>query len=168
MPDMTTAIHMTGELEPRSAWPAPGDRCPIARTFDKVGTKSALVILREAFYGATRYEEFVERTGLSEPAVAARLRELADEGLLEKFPYQEAGQRSRSAYRLTEKGSDLLPVLVAMMRWGDRWLFPDGWRLDLTHSDCGSPVHTELRCEAGHEVTADDLDLATRPRRARA
>ena len=71
------AIHMTGQLEPRSSWPAPGDRCPIARTFDAVGTRSALVILREAFYGATRYEEFVERTGLSEPAVAARLRELA-------------------------------------------------------------------------------------------
>jgi DNA-binding HxlR family transcriptional regulator len=169
MTDMiAAAIHMTGKLEPRSSWPAPGDRCPIARTFETVGTKSALVILREAFYGAARYEEFVERTGLSEPAVAARLRELADEGLLEKYPYQEPGQRARSAYRLTEKGGDLLPVLVAMMRWGDRWLFPSGARLELTHTDCGSPVHAELRCEAGHEVAGDALDLASRPRRARA
>ena len=98
----------------------------MARTFETSGPRSAYVIMREAFYGATRFEEFVERTGISEPVVAARLRELTDEGLLEKVPYQEPGQRTRSAYRLTEKGSDLLPVLVAMMRWGDRWLFPDG------------------------------------------
>ena len=159
------AIHMTGKLDPRASWPAPGDNCPIARTFDAIGTRSAFVILREAFYGATRYEEFVERTGLSEPAVAARLRELSDEGLLEKFPYQEPGQRARSAYRLTEKGGELLPVLVAMMRWGDRWLFPNGARVEVTHTDCGSPVHAVLRCEHGHEVAPDELDLSRPPRR---
>jgi DNA-binding HxlR family transcriptional regulator len=162
----TAAIHMTGKLDPRESWPAPGDHCPIARTFGTIGTKSALVILREAFYGATRYEEFVERTGLSEPAVAARLRELSDEGLLEKFPYRDPGQRARSAYRLTEKGGELLPVLVAMMRWGDRWLFPHGARVEVTHSDCGSPVHAALRCEDGHDVALDELDLAPAPRRA--
>ncbi|HWE59243.1 MAG TPA: helix-turn-helix domain-containing protein [Solirubrobacteraceae bacterium] len=162
---MTTAIHMTGKLEPRSAWPAPGENCPIARTFETVGTRSALVILREAFYGATRYEEFVERTGLSEPAVATRLRELSDEGLLEKVPYREPGQRVRSGYRLTEKGGELLPVLVAMMRWGDRWLFPDGARVDLTHTGCGSRVDAVLQCEEGHEVRLDELDLSQAPRR---
>jgi DNA-binding HxlR family transcriptional regulator len=162
---MTAAIHMTGKLEPRSAWPAPGDNCPIARTFETVGTRSALVILREAFYGATRYEEFVERTGLSEPAVAARLRELSDEGLLEKVPYREPGQRARGGYRLTEKGGELLPVLVAMMRWGDRWLFPDGARVELTHTGCGGPVHAVLQCEDGHAVGLDELDLSQAPRR---
>jgi DNA-binding HxlR family transcriptional regulator len=157
---------MTGELSPRASWPAPGDNCPIARTFETVGTKSALVILREAFYGATRFEEFVERTGMSEPVVASRLRELSEEGLLDKVPYQEPGQRTRNGYHLTEKGSDLLPVLVAMMRWGDRWLFPNGARVGLTHSGCGSPVHAELRCEAGHAVEPDELDLVRPPRRA--
>lgn len=159
------AIHMTGELEPRSSWPAPGDNCPIARTFDAIGTKSAFVILREAFYGATRFEEFVERTGLSEPAVAARLRELSDERLLERFPYQEPGQRARSAYRLTEKGSELLPLLVAMMRWGDRWLFPNGARVELTHSGCDGRVDAVLRCESGHDVGSDELDLSRPPLR---
>lgn len=161
----TASIHMTGKLEPRSDWPAPGDQCPIARSFDAIGTKSAFVILREAFYGASRYEEFVQRTGLSEPAVAARLRELSAEGLLEKFPYQEPGQRARSGYRLSEKGGELLPVLVAMMRWGDRWLFPDGARVEVTHSGCGSPVHAVLQCEHGHPVAPDELDLSQRPRR---
>ena len=159
------AIHMTGKLEPRSSWPAPGDSCPIARTFETIGTKSALVILREAFYGATRFEEFVDRTGLSEPAVAARLRELTDEGLLERRPYRDPGQRARSGYELTEKGGDLLPVLVAMMRWGDRWLFTGGARVEVTHTDCGSPVHAALQCDQGHTVALDELDLSHRAAR---
>jgi DNA-binding HxlR family transcriptional regulator len=157
---------MTGVLDPRSSW-GPASTCQIAKTFETIGTKSAYVIMREAFYGATRFEEFVERTDMSEPVVSARLRELTDEGLLEKVPYQEPGQRTRNAYQLTEKGSDLLPVLVAMMRWGDRWLFPEGGRVDLTHTGCGSPVHAELRCEAGHEVAPDQLDLSVRTRRPR-
>lgn len=156
----TAEIHMTGRLAPRSAWPAPGEHCPIARTFEAVGTKSAFVILREAFYGATRFEEFVERTGMSEPVVAARLRELSADGMLEKVPYREPGQRTRNGYRLTEKGSDLLPVLVAMMRWGDRWLFENGARVEVTHSGCGSAVHAVLRCEAGHMVSPGELDLS--------
>jgi len=159
----TAEIHMTGELAPRSDWGAP-QHCPIVRTLETVGTKSAYVLLREAFYGATRFEEFVERTDTSEPVVAARLRELTADGLLEKFPYQEPGQRTRSGYRLTEKGSDLLPVLVAMMRWGDRWLFPDGGRVELAHTGCGSPVHAVLQCEAGHDVAPDAIDLAVKPR----
>jgi DNA-binding HxlR family transcriptional regulator len=157
------AIHMIGELAPRSDWGAP-QHCPIVRTLETVGTKSAYVLLREAFYGATRFEEFVERTDTSEPVVAARLRELTADGLLEKFPYQEPGQRTRSGYRLTEKGSDLLPVLVAMMRWGDRWLFPEGGRVELEHTGCGSPVYAVLQCEAGHDVTRDAIDLAVKPR----
>jgi DNA-binding HxlR family transcriptional regulator len=161
---MPATLHMTGKLDPRASWPAPGDRCPIARALDEVGTRSAFVILREAFYGAHRYEEFVERTDLSEPVVAARLRDLVAHGLLEKFPYKEPGQRTRSGYNLTEKGADLLPVLVAMMRWGDRWLFADGARVEVTHTDCGSPVHAVLSCEAGHEVAPGQLDLSPRAR----
>lgn len=156
---MTAEVHMAGRLAPRSAWGVP-EACPIASTFEAIGTKSAYVILREAFYGATRYEEFVERTGMSEPVVAARLRDLTAEDVLEKFAYQEAGQRTRSGYRLTQKGSELLPVLVAMTTWGNRWLFPDGARVQLTHDGCGSPVHAALRCEAGHEVAADAVDLS--------
>ena len=155
---MTPEIHMNGKLAPRSSWGAP-EACPIARTFETVGTRSAYVILREAFYGATRFEEFVERTEISEPVVAGRLRELTAAGLLEKFPYREPGQRGRSGYRLTEMGSEMLPVLVAMMRWGNRWLFPEGRRVDLTHSGCGSPVEAVLRCEQGHEVAPDEIDL---------
>jgi DNA-binding HxlR family transcriptional regulator len=156
----TTTIQMTGALEPRDGWTA--DRCPMAHALGVVRNRSAFLLLREAFYGATRFEEFAERSGLSEPVTAARLRELTAEGLLEREPYQEPGQRTRQLYRLTEKGSDLLPVLVALMQWGDKWVLPGGARVEIRHRDCGAPVRAELRCEHDHAVGRDELDLARR------
>lgn len=155
-------IHMTGPLAPRSGWTA-ADACPIARTFEVLSTKTAYLMLRESFYGATRFEEFVARTGVSEPVAAARLKELVDAGLLEKVPYREPGQRTRNGYRLTEKGIDFQPVLVAMMQWGDRWLFPHGARVQLTHSGCGEPVHAQLRCDGGHAIGIGEVDLTFKP-----
>ncbi len=155
---MNSTIQMTGRLEPRADWTADG--CPMAGTLDVVRTRSAFLVLREAFYGATRFEEFAERTGLSEPVTSARLRELTAEEILQRQPYQEPGQRTRHAYRLTEKGADLLPVLVALMQWGDRWGIPGGARVELRHRGCGRPVSAELRCDHDHPVSGDELDLA--------
>jgi DNA-binding HxlR family transcriptional regulator len=153
------AIQMTGRLEPRGSWGAP-QACPIARTFEALGSKSAYVILREAFYGASRFEEFVKRTGVSEPVAAARLKDLTEEGILTKVPYREPGQRTRHEYHLTEKGSDLLPVVVAMARWGSRWQFPDGGApVQMRHRDCGERIGAVLRCDAGHDVTVADIQL---------
>jgi DNA-binding HxlR family transcriptional regulator len=140
----------------------------MARALEVVSSRSALLILREAFYGTTRFDEFAERVGISEPVAATRLRELVDEGLLQREPYREPGQRTRMAYQLTEKGAELLPVLVSLMQWGDRWLAPDGPPVMLRHRDCGETVRAELRCGAGHQVCADDLELATGPGRAAA
>src|SRR5260221_10689275 len=117
---MPETIEMVGELDPRSGWEA--ERCTVARALSVISTRSAFLILREAFYGTTRFDDFAERVGISEPVAAARLRELVDEGLLEREPYREPGQRTREHYRLTAKGTDLLPALVALMQWGDRWL----------------------------------------------
>jgi DNA-binding HxlR family transcriptional regulator len=161
---MSTTIQMSEQLGPRAGW-GPAPECPMASMFEVLGTKTSYLIMREAFYGAARFEEFVERTGISEPVAALRLRELTAAGVLQKVPYQEPGQRTRSAYELTEKGADLLPVLVAMMRWGDRWLFPNGARVELTHGDCGAQVRAELHCDAGHTVRADELELELNPRR---
>jgi DNA-binding HxlR family transcriptional regulator len=155
-----STIQMTGALEPREGWTA--DRCPMAHALDVLRNRSSFLVLREAFYGATRFEEFVDRTGLSEPVAAARLRELTDEGLLEREPYQEPGQRTRRLYRLTEKGSDLLPVVVALMQWGDKWVLPGGARVEIRHQDCGAPVRAELRCGHDHAVGHDELELARR------
>jgi len=122
-----------------------------------------MLILREAFYGTERFDDFAERVGISEPVAATRLRELVDEGLLVREPYREPGQRTRMAYRLTEKGAELLPVLAALMQWGDRWLQPDGAPVQLRHADCGKVVQAELRCAAGHPAPLAELDLTVGP-----
>src|ERR1700733_7524366 len=120
----TSAVRLTGALDPREGWTA--GRCTIAKALEVVSTRSALLILREAFYGTTRFDDFAERVGISEPVAAARLRELVDQGLLEREDYREPGQRTRQQYRLPEKGADLFPVLVALMEGGDRWLAERG------------------------------------------
>ena len=156
----TSAVRLTGALDPREGWKA--ERCTIAKALEVVSTRSALLILREAFYGTTRFDDFAERVGISEPVAAARLRELVDQGLLEREDYREPGQRTRQQYRLTEKGADLFPVLVALMQWGDRWLDDRGGPIELLHRDCGEPIRLELRCAAGHEVDTGEIDVARR------
>jgi DNA-binding MarR family transcriptional regulator len=82
-----------------------------------------------------------------------RLVRLVDEGLLRKVPYQEDGQRRRYEYRLTEKGLDLYPVLVALMEWGDRHAVGSpGPQVLLRHRDCGEPVRLQMSCQAGHTL----------------
>jgi DNA-binding HxlR family transcriptional regulator len=151
-------VQLTGRLQPRENWSA--DRCSIRRALEVAGNTSALLILREAFYGTSRFDDFAERTGISEPAAAARLRDLVEHGLLERAPYREPGQRSRMGYRLTLMGAELFPVLAALMQWGDRWLAPADPPVVLRHHGCGEPVRAELRCAAGHEPAVEELDLA--------
>jgi DNA-binding HxlR family transcriptional regulator len=162
MPSSAT-VRLTGVLDPREGWKA--ERCTIAQALDVLSTRSALLILREAFYGTTRFDEFAERVGISEPVTAARLRDLVDQGLLEREDYREPGQRTRQQYRLTPKGAELFPVLVALMQWGDRWLDDDrGGPIELLHRGCGETVGVEVRCAAGHQVETGEIDVARRRR----
>lgn len=154
----SSTVHLAGPLEPRDGWSA--EACTIAAALDVLGARSAFLILREAFYGATRFDEFVRRVGISEPAAAARLRELTEAGLLAREDYRDPGQRTRRGYRLTERGADLFPVLVALMRWGDRWTTETGdGRVGFHHRDCGARVGVEVHCAEGHEVGPDDVEL---------
>jgi DNA-binding HxlR family transcriptional regulator len=163
-PSPAHTVHLTGALDPRAGWQA--SACSLARALDVVSSKSALLILREAFYGTSRFDDFAHRAGISEPVAAARLRELVDAGLLTREPYREPGSRTRMAYRLTAKGAELLPVLVAFMHWGDKWLQPAGPPVLLRHAGCGEVVEAELRCAAGHVTEPGDIDLTVGPGRA--
>ena len=127
------------------------DNCSIGRTLSVIGEKWTLLVLREVFQGLLRFEDMRVRTGIPRQVLSERLTRLVDEGLLRKVPYREPGQRERSEYRLTEKGLDLYPTLVALLAWGDKYLAgPEGPSLELVHRDCGSPVHLDLQCAAGH------------------
>lgn len=155
--------RLTGVLAPRERWQA--NACSLAKAIDVVSTRSAFLLIREAFYGTTRFDDFAARAGISEPVCAARLRELVGAGLLTREEYREPGQRARRAYRLTDKGAGLFPALAALMEWGDRWLTEDGGPVEFRHRDCGEPVEVELRCAAGHRTEPGDLDLV-RPDRS--
>lgn len=157
---------LVGKLADRDAWRA--DRCSIDRALQVVGTRSAMLILREAAYGATKFDEFARRVGITEAATAARLRQLTDLGVLRREPYREPGQRTRYEYHLTDMGLDLMPALLALMQWGDRHLSdPSGPPLDLRHAECGAGVEVDVVCTAGHEVPLSELTIRAASRRRR-
>jgi DNA-binding HxlR family transcriptional regulator len=148
------AISLAGRLATRSDV-ALGDACPLDRTLQLIGNRTALLLLREVFYGTSRFDSLVKRVGVTEAVAAQRLRELVEVGVLAKEPYQEPGQRTRNAYVLTERGHDLLPAVMALLQWGAA--HTDGSAPRVTHDGCGSPVRVELRCDAGHVVAEEEV-----------
>jgi DNA-binding HxlR family transcriptional regulator len=127
--------------------------CAIGAAVGIIGERSTFLVLREAFNGVRRFADMQRRTGMPRQVLSDRLARLVTEGLLRKVPYRENGQRSRDEYRLTDKGLDLYPVLVALMEWGDRYeVGSPGPQVVLRHRDCGEPLRLQLACDAGHVV----------------
>jgi len=129
--------------------------CSVARTLDLVGEKWALLAVREVFLGDRRFDEMVKRTGAPRDTLAARLRTLVAAGILERRRYCE--HPARFEYHLTSAGRDLYPVIVTLMRWGDRYLAgQDGPPLILQHR-CGHQLAAQVVCEAcGEPLEARD------------
>jgi DNA-binding HxlR family transcriptional regulator len=129
--------------------------CTIGAALAIVGEKWTFLVLREAFNGVRRFDDIRSRISAPRQILSDRLARLVAEGLLRKVPYREPGQRSRSEYRLTEKGLALFPLVVALLEWGNRYAAsPEGPLVDLTHRDCGAPVRLELRCADEHLVAS--------------
>jgi DNA-binding HxlR family transcriptional regulator len=128
-------------------------RCSIAGALSVVGEKWSLLVLREAFLGVRRFADFHRTLGAPRAVLTDRLGTLVEQGLLTRVPYQAEGERQRHEYRLTAKGRDLYPTLIALMAWGDTYLADEGRApLVLQHRECGAPVRVELVCAAGHRV----------------
>jgi DNA-binding HxlR family transcriptional regulator len=142
-------------------------RCSVAGTLSVVGEKWSLLLLREAFFGVRRFADFQRLLGAPKAVLTDRLATLVEQGILKRVPYQAEGERQRHEYRLTTKGIDLYPTLVALMTWGDKYLADDVAPLELRHRDCGEPVHLALVCDAGHEL-AGARDVRPVPRTAAA
>jgi DNA-binding HxlR family transcriptional regulator len=119
--------------------------CSIAKTLDVVGEWWSLLIVRDAFRGTTRFDDFQESLGLARSVLTARLRKLTDQGILERRAYCE--HPPRYEYRLTDKGKALFPVITALMRWGDDWeAGPAGPPMQLVHDTCGQVTVPVLSC----------------------
>ncbi len=137
--------------------------CSIARALGEVGDRWTLLVLREAFLRTRRFADFVERTGAARNLVADRLQKLVDAGILERRLYQQRPERHE--YRLTEKGRDLYPVMMSLLRWGDRWLDDGrGKPIEHVHRPCAHVMHAEMVCSAcGEPLHPRDVDVRLGP-----
>ena len=154
--------------------------CSVAQCLEVVGEWWSLLIVRDAFLGVRRFDDFQARLDISRNVLNQRLSHLVDHGVLERVPYQD--NPPRSEYRLTDKGRDLWHVVTAMRQWGDRWSAADGPPLRIRHNSCGRLVKAVEVCshcgepldarsvtaEAGPGAREGDFDrtrLAEIPRR---
>src|SRR4051794_19483216 len=115
-----------------------GQHCAVAGALELIGERWTLLIVRDAFLGIRRFDDFQRNLGVARNVLQTRLERLVEAGILRRERYQE--RPDRFEYRLTSKGVDLWPVLVALMKWGDRHLFPEGSPVVLRHKGCGGEV----------------------------
>ncbi|WUO42647.1 helix-turn-helix transcriptional regulator [Streptomyces sp. NBC_00285] len=138
--------------------------CSIARTLEIVGEKWTILILREVWYGSSRFSDFERVLGCPRNLLAARLRMLVEEGILATETYREPGSRSRPMYVITSKGMDLVPAVMGLLQWGDRYRAdPEGPAVLVRHRGCGAHVDVRTRCEQGHPVQAKDIESVPGP-----
>ncbi|MFH9860298.1 winged helix-turn-helix transcriptional regulator [Streptomyces sp. NPDC017202] len=158
-----TVFTRTGEFADRDAFTVAG-WCAMERSLEVIGTRSAMMLVREAFYGGRRFDDLVRRTGLAETVAAKRLRQLVADGLMERSPYREPGARTRYEYVLTDRGRALFPLFVSLMRWGRTTEEGVHGGVELAHAGCGAPLVPAVRCEAGHDVPIGETEARLAPR----
>jgi DNA-binding HxlR family transcriptional regulator len=134
-----------------------GQNCSIARTLELVGERWTILVLRDVFLGLHRFDQLQNNLGVARNVLTARLDRLVGEGILEKVPYQE--RPLRHEYRLTSKGLDLWPVIVELLRWGDRHAAPDGGPpIVLRHKGCGGELGERRLCsKCGQSLEVRDV-----------
>ena len=130
-------------------------RCSLARSLELIGDWWSPLILRDLFLDVTRFDDLIEDLGISRNLLTRRLKALVDNGIVERTAYQL--RPPRYEYRLTEAGRDLVPVMLALTEWGDRWAQPkDGRPMLFIHKSCGRQFLPQVTCSAcGDVVTAD-------------
>src|SRR6478672_5130635 len=141
----------------------PGQVCSIARALEVIGERWTLLILRDAVVGLTRFEEFQAKLGIASNVLTNRLKLLCDEAVLERVP--DAQRPGRPKYVLTDKGRELAPALIVLMKWGDRhYPTPNGPPRLTLHTGCGGSIGPDLRCDrCGNAVEAGDIDFQPGP-----
>lgn len=149
-------------LSDRDAWSI-GDGCSAGRVLDLLSTRTVFMVVRECFYGTTRFEEFVARIGTSAPSVSRALKQLESAGVVARTPYQEPGRRARDEYRLTEAGEDLLPVFLSLVQWGDRYLQDGHPPLSFVEADSGRTLSVRVTADPAPETSSDDIEVRVHP-----
>lgn len=137
--------------------------CSIARALDTIGDRWSLLILRDAFYGIRRFEDFREDLGVARNILTDRLHKLVSHGVLDRVQYDD--KPPRFEYRLTDKGRDLLPVVLTMMRWGNKWTHEtEDPPVTVTHTICGHTTEPVVTCShCGEELVRRELRVEPLP-----
>jgi len=125
--------------------------CSVARTWSVLGDRWTMLVLREAFAGTSRYDRFQTKLEIGRTLLSERLNRLVDEGIFDRIKYSEKPERFE--YKLTRKGLDLYPVLLALMEWGDRYKVEDP-PVRLFHKACGAEADPHLVCSHCAEPVA--------------
>ncbi|MBV8636274.1 MAG: helix-turn-helix transcriptional regulator [Burkholderiaceae bacterium] len=137
-------------------------QCPIARSLERVGEWWSILILRDAFYGVTRFDEFQKSLSIAPNMLTRRLNALVEEGLLERRQYCE--KPPRFEYHLTERGRDFRPVMLALMNWGNKHFAPEGKAVVLVDADSGEQVEPVLYdCTHDKRITPDSHYIGLGP-----
>ena len=123
-----------------------GQNCSVARALEVVGERWTLLIVRELLYKARRFSSLERRLPIAKNVLASRLEKLVELEIVERTQVNSA-----SAYQLTDKGSDLFPVISALMAWGDAYLAPNGPPVIFEHA-CGHAAGHKLVCEGCGEI----------------
>ena len=135
--------------------------CSVAQSLEVVGEWWSMLIVRDAFLGVTRFEQFQRRLGISRNILRDRLNALVQHGVFARVAYSE--RPPRFDYRLTDKGRDLWPVLTALRQWGDRWAAPEGPPLEMVHTGCGEVTNAVMVCEqCGEVLTYSNVSVRAR------
>jgi DNA-binding HxlR family transcriptional regulator len=136
--------------------------CPVARSLAELGERWRLLVLRDALHGLRRFDEFEESLGIAPNILADRLSGLVADGMLEKRRYSE--RPPRYEYWPTDKARDLVPVLIALVDWGTRWLFPEGPTVELIDRSSGRPVEPVLvNAATGQPISSTTVRLRPGP-----
>lgn len=132
--------------------------CSIARALSVIGDRWTSLIVRDAFLGVRRFEQFQQSLDISRHRLADRLERLVEEGVLERREYQS--NPPRFEYRLTDKGKDLYPVILALLQWGDKWMAGEsGPTVRHRHRNCGHITRPRYVCsECGEPISARDME----------
>src|SRR5437879_3114035 len=140
-----------------------GIACSMARSLEVIGDWWTPLIVRDVYLGLCRFDDIATDLGVSRNLLASRLRQLEDDGIIERRRYQE--RPPRDEYLLSEAGLDLAPVLMALTAWGDRWVAPDaGPPLRFRHRDCGELFTPTVSCSAcGEAIAAQDVEVVPGP-----
>ncbi|BBX91840.1 helix-turn-helix transcriptional regulator [Mycolicibacterium boenickei] len=137
--------------------------CPIARTMSVLGQRWAILIVREALLGRSRFSEFREHLGVASDVLSTRLSELVEAGILDVVDYREPGDRTRSRYVLTDAGHELVSVLAALGQWGHvHRARPDSSQYRFIETDTGEPVGIGFQRQDGTPVPRGQVSLEER------